>query len=95
MPIHLKTSTIFLISKTRMTSWFSFSAVQEIKNGNTAEELGKFHFSKPSMLIASTRSHSELRNLQQHNFDSAAFTSEKTEVIKQKLINTINKKTTG
>jgi len=69
-----------------------FLSRQEIKNSNTVEELGKFHFSKPSMLIASTRSHSELRNLQQHNFDSAAFTSEKTEVIKQKLINTLNRK---
>ena len=70
-----------------------FLSRQEIENGNTAENLGKFQFSKPSMLIASTRSHSELRSLQQHNFDSAVFTSEKTEIIKQKLINTINRKT--
>ncbi len=70
-----------------------FLSRQEIENSNMTENLGKLNFSKPSMLIASTRSHSELRNLQQHNFDSAAFTSEKTEIIKQKLINTINKKT--
>jgi len=70
-----------------------FLSRQEIENNNMTETLGKFDFSKPSMLIASTRSHSELRNLQQHNFDSAVFTSEKFEIIKQKLINTINRKT--
>jgi two-component system sensor histidine kinase BarA len=70
-----------------------FLSLQEVESSNVAEDLGRLNFSKPSMLIASTRSHSELRNLQQHNFDSAVFTSEKTEIIKQKLINTINKKT--
>lgn len=70
-----------------------FLSRQEIENNIITENLGKFTFSKPSMLIASTRSHSELRNLQQHNFDSAVFTSEKIEIIKQKLINTINRKT--
>jgi len=58
-----------------------------------AESLNKLKFSKPSLLIASTRSHAELRNLQQHVFDSAVFTSEKIERIKQKLINTINRNT--
>jgi len=70
-----------------------FLSRQDIENKRTAENLSKLDLSRPSMLIASTRSHSELRSLQQHNFDSAVFTSEKTEIIKQKLINTINKKT--
>ena len=50
-------------------------------------------FSKPSLLIASTRSHKKLRNIQQHIFDTAVFTSEKIERIKQKLINSINRMT--
>jgi len=70
-----------------------FLSRKEIISGNTANNLSKLVFSKPSLLIASTRSHSELRNLQQHIFDSAVFTSEKIEIIKQKLINTINKRT--
>ncbi|GMR00769.1 MAG: two-component sensor histidine kinase BarA [Gammaproteobacteria bacterium] len=70
-----------------------FLSRKEIISGNTTEILNKLVFSKPSFLIASTRSHSELRNLQQHIFDSAVFTSEKIEIIKQKLINTINKRT--
>ncbi|PCI07869.1 MAG: hypothetical protein COB77_03710, partial [Gammaproteobacteria bacterium] len=49
-------------------------------------------FTKPSLLIASTRSHKKLRSIQQHIFDAAVFTSEKVERIKQKLINSINRK---
>ena len=68
-----------------------FLSRKEIKNTDISEKISHLSFSKPSLLIASTRSHSELRNLQQHIFDSAVFTSEKIERIKQKLISTINK----
>ena len=67
-----------------------FLSRKEIKNAST-EYLNKLNFSKPSLLIASTRSHTELINLQQPVFDNAVFTSEKIERIKQKLINTINR----
>ncbi|MBL4711496.1 MAG: response regulator [Gammaproteobacteria bacterium] len=53
--------------------------------------INELTFSKPSLLIASTGSHTKLRNLQQHVFDAAVFTSEKTEQIKKKLIHIINK----
>ena len=69
-----------------------FISRKEIIN-NTIEKISKLEFSKPSLLIASTRSHSELRNLQQHTFDYAVFTSEKVEIIKQKMVSAINKKT--
>jgi two-component system sensor histidine kinase BarA len=68
-----------------------FLSRKEINNPATFENINKLAFSKPSLLIASTRSHTELRNLQQHVFDNAVFTSEKTDHIKQKLVNTINK----
>lgn len=68
-----------------------FLSRKEINNNTSSDGLSTITFSKPSLLIASTRSHKELRNLQQHVFDSAVFTSEKTERIKQKLINTINR----
>ncbi len=71
-----------------------FLSRNDINRKNTVKNLSKLSFSKPSLLIASTRSHKKLRNLQQHIFDAAVFTSEKTELIKQKLINTINKNTT-
>ena len=53
--------------------------------------LQKPDFSIPSFLIASTHSHTKLKNLQQHIFDAAVFTSEKTESIKQRLIHTLDK----
>lgn len=68
-----------------------FLSRKEINNIATHETLKQLSFTRPSLLIASTRSHSELRNLQQHIFDDAVFTSEKVERIKQKLINNINK----
>ncbi len=68
-----------------------FLSSNDINKKNTSKNLRKLKFSQPSLLIASTRSHKKLRNLQQHIFDAAVFTSEKTEHIKQKLINTINK----
>ncbi len=68
-----------------------FLARKEINNEVTIRNLSKLHFSIPSMLIASTRSHIELRDLQQHIFDCAVFSSEKIEHIKKKLTSTINK----
>jgi len=69
-----------------------FLSRKEIINNVLAQNISKLSFSKPSFLIASTRSHTDLRRLQQHIFDNAVFTSEKIEIIKQKLITTINKK---
>jgi two-component system sensor histidine kinase BarA len=70
-----------------------FLGCKDINNHQTLEIINDISFSKPSFLIASTRSHTELRNLQQHIFDNAVFTSEKIERIKQKLVSTINKNT--
>ncbi|VAW55062.1 BarA sensory histidine kinase (= VarS = GacS) [hydrothermal vent metagenome] len=61
-------------------------------NKNSLSYFDDLAFSKPSLLIASTRSHKKLRNIQKHIFDAAVFTSEKVERIKQKLINSINRK---
>ena len=69
-----------------------FLSRKEINDKTIIDSLSKLNFSRPSLLIASTRSHTDLRNLQQHIFDNAVFTSEKIEHIKQKLINTINKR---
>lgn len=68
-----------------------FMSRREINDGKVAQQLHELAFSKPSLLIASTQSHTELRKLQQHNFDNSAFTSEKIDRIKQKLINTISR----
>lgn len=70
-----------------------FLSRKDINNKETINYLNSLKFKKPSLLIASTRSHKQLRHLQQHIFDSAVFTSEKIELIKQKLINTINRNT--
>ncbi len=70
-----------------------FLSSKEISNDSISEHLNSLSFSKPSLLIASTLSHKKIRNLQQHIFDSAVFTSEKIEHIKQRIINTINRKT--
>lgn len=64
---------------------------KEVDEQTIIDTFSDINFHKPSMLIASTRSHTELRNLQQHNFDTAVFTSEKIERIKQKLISIISK----
>lgn len=69
-----------------------FLSRKDITNPKTVETINRLNFMKPSLLIASTRSHSELRNLQQNVFDNAVFTSEKIEVLKKKVISTINKK---
>jgi len=68
-----------------------FLGRKEINKKDTVDKIDKLKFTKPSLLIASTRSHKKLRSLQQHVFDAAVFTSEKSERIKQKLINTINR----
>ena len=70
-----------------------FLSRNEIINNTLAESISQLSFTKPSFLIASTRSHTDLRNLQQYVFDNAVFTSEKLEILKQKMITTINKKT--
>ena len=70
-----------------------FLSRKEIINNTLAENISQLSFSKPSFLIASTRSHTDLRSLQQLVFDNAVFTSEKLEILKQKMITTINKKT--
>ena len=68
-----------------------FLSRNEIDNSDTSKRIKQLTFAKPSLLIASTRSHTELRNIQQHVFYNACITSEKTERIKQKVINAINK----
>ncbi len=70
-----------------------FLSRKEINNHSIFKKIRRLTFTKPSLLIASTRSHSELRNIQQHVFYNACFTSEKTELLKQKVINAINKNT--
>jgi len=68
-----------------------FLGRKDIINPKTPEMINNLSFTKPSLLVASTRSHTELRNLQQHIFDIAVFTSEKVDAIKQKLTNIVNK----
>jgi two-component system sensor histidine kinase BarA len=70
-----------------------FLGCKDINNHYLLEKINNIKFNKPSLLIASTRSHSELRNLQQHVFDNSVFTSEKIERIKQKMLSTINRNT--
>jgi len=70
-----------------------FLSRKEIINNTMAENISQLSFSKPSFLIASTRSHTDLKSMQQYVFDNAVFTSEKLEILKQKMITTINKKT--
>ena len=63
---------------------------KDLNQDATSIILNKLNFSIPSFLIASTQSHIKLKSLQQNIFDNAVFTSEKTEVIKQKLINALD-----
>ena len=62
----------------------------DINSFEDSNILNKLTFTIPSLLIASTRSHTELRDLQQHIFDAAVFSSERIERIKQKLLNVVN-----
>lgn len=68
-----------------------FLSRKEIDDSSILKNVKKLKFLKPSLLIASTHSHTELREIQQHVFYNACFTSEKSERIKQKTINAINK----
>jgi two-component system sensor histidine kinase BarA len=62
---------------------------KDLNQDVTSIILSKLNFSIPSLLIASTQSHTELKSLQQNIFDSAVITSEKTHIIKQKLVNVL------
>lgn len=68
-----------------------FLSRKDMGNESTLSRISQLKFNKPSLLIASTRSHTRLRSLQQHIFDNAVFASEKSERIKQKLLSTINR----
>jgi two-component system sensor histidine kinase BarA len=68
-----------------------FLGRKEINDESIIKIISKINLSRPSLLIASTRSHTELRDLQQNIFDDAAFTSEKIKLIKRKLHNIIHK----
>lgn len=68
-------------------------SIKDIKKSSTRTLIGNYKFTNPSFLIASTRSHKILRDLQQNIFNNAASVTEKTEIIKQKLINTLNRNT--
>ncbi|RKZ68100.1 MAG: hypothetical protein DRQ44_04915 [Gammaproteobacteria bacterium] len=63
---------------------------KDLNQGATSIILNKLDFSIPSLLIVSTQSHTTLKNLQQQIFNNAVFTSEKVDVIKQKLINILD-----
>jgi len=68
-----------------------FLSREEINDNASTTILNNLKFTLPSMLIASTRSHTELRDLQQHIFDCAVFSSEKIEHIRRKIANTVNR----
>lgn len=70
-----------------------FLGRKDIIDDAIISQLDTFETDTPSLLIASTQSHSELRNLQQNKFEAAVFTSEKIERIRVKLINLLNKNT--
>ncbi len=64
---------------------------KDFSQDSTTIILEKLSFSIPSFLLASTQSHTRLKTLQQQTFNASAFTSEKSEVIKQRLINALDK----
>ena len=72
-----------------------FLSRKEINDDRIIKRLSTFNFSIPSLLIASTRSYSELRNLQQDIFDCAVFSTEKTEYIKQMIATNVYKNIHG
>ncbi len=68
-----------------------FLSRKEISSDNPSAISNNIIFTKPSLLIASTHSRSEIKKLQHQffnntNFRSTAFTSEKTATLKQKII---------
>ena len=68
-----------------------FLSRKEINNRIIFDKIHSLNLIKPSLLIASTRSHKELRDLQLHTFDNAVFTSERIKRIKQKLNSSLTK----
>ena len=68
-----------------------FLGRKDIHDDQLRLAISRIDFHIPSLLIVSTSSHTELKSIQQHQFDSAAFTSEKIEHIRQKMINAINR----
>jgi two-component system sensor histidine kinase BarA len=69
-----------------------FLGRNDINNDEIRLDISRMELHTPSLLIVSTSSHNELKTIQQHQFDNAAFTSEKIEGIRQKVINAINRK---
>ena len=69
-----------------------FLGRKDINDDEIRLDISRLELDIPSLLIVSTSSHTELKTIQQHQFDNAAFTSEKIERIRQKMINTINRK---
>jgi two-component system sensor histidine kinase BarA len=69
-----------------------FLSRKEINSPKMMDQVAAARFNIPSLLIASTRSHKELRNIQHHIFDNAVFSTEKIERIGQKLKNTLQRK---
>jgi len=69
-----------------------FLGRKDINDDTIRLDISRVELHTPSLLIVSTSSHTELKTIQQHQFDNAAFTSEKIERIRQKMISAINRK---
>ena len=69
----------------------TFLSRKDLNTQELLNRLGEVRMPKPSLLVASTRSHKELRSLQLQVFDNAIFSSEKIERVRLKLINTLNR----
>jgi len=69
-----------------------FLGRKDINDDAIRLDISRVELHIPSLLIVSTSSHTELKTIQQHQFDNAAFTSEKIERIRQKMISAINRK---
>lgn len=64
---------------------------KDLNQDATAIILDQSYFAIPSLLLVSTQSHTRLKTLQQQTFNGAAFTSEKSEAIKQKLLTILDR----
>lgn len=69
----------------------TFLSRKDIMTPELMDTLAKTTMPLPSLLIASTRSHKELRTLQMGTFESALFSTEKIERVRLKMINTLNR----
>ena len=69
-----------------------FLGRKDIQDEEIRLDISRMKLQTPSLLIVSTSSHTELKTIQQHQFDNAAFTSEKIQRVRQKMINAINRK---